>query len=142
MSTSTRRKRAWSPTRRSGRASSLTRRTSARKGPPIAELRLKLPPGIDAAAFRVRVLAKVKEEVPAPPEIWATPYAAIAREDELRWTTLGQAFEAARAFLAPILRDVVAMRSILAMINILAMREHGVKLAPWTGVRQAGRYTP
>jgi len=31
--------------------------------PRRAELRLELPPGIDAAAFRARVLAKVKEEV-------------------------------------------------------------------------------
>jgi hypothetical protein len=31
------------------------------------------------------------------------PYAAMAREDRLRWETLAEAFEAVRQFLEPIL---------------------------------------
>lgn len=45
----------------------------------------------------------VPGQLPAPPETWAAPYAAIAREDELRWFTLVDAYEAARAFLDPVL---------------------------------------
>jgi hypothetical protein len=41
--------------------------------------------------------------VPAPAEPWRTPYEAIAREDQLRWTTLDDVTAAAKAFLDPVL---------------------------------------
>ncbi|MEO0325397.1 MAG: nucleotidyl transferase AbiEii/AbiGii toxin family protein [Myxococcota bacterium] len=41
--------------------------------------------------------------LPAPPDTWERPYATIAKEDQLRWSTLAEAFEAARAFLHPVL---------------------------------------
>ena len=40
---------------------------------------------------------------PALVEARVAPYAIIAREDQLRWSTLVDAFEAARAFLDPVL---------------------------------------
>ncbi len=49
--------------------------------------------------FAFRGTHDVPECLPAPPETWAAPYAAIAREDQLPWVTLEDAFEAARAFL-------------------------------------------
>ena len=52
--------------------------------------------------FTFRGTHEVPEHLPAPPESWETPYAAIAREDQLRWTTLAEAFEAARGFLDPV----------------------------------------
>jgi hypothetical protein len=53
--------------------------------------------------FAFRGTHDVPKRLPAPPETWAAPYATIAREDQLRWVTLVEAFEAARAFLDPIL---------------------------------------
>jgi hypothetical protein len=53
--------------------------------------------------FTFRGTHDVPEHLPAPPESWDAPYAAIAREDRLRWSTLAGAFEAARAFLDPVL---------------------------------------
>jgi len=53
--------------------------------------------------FAFRGTHEVPSALPPPPAAWATPYAAIAREDELRWTALADAFEAARAFLDPVL---------------------------------------
>jgi hypothetical protein len=53
--------------------------------------------------FAFRGTHDVPDHLPAPPESWAAPYASIAREDQLRWVTLEEAFEAARAFLDPVL---------------------------------------
>lgn len=53
--------------------------------------------------FAFRGTHDVPDLLPAPPESWAAPYASIAREDQLRWVTLEEAFEAARAFLDPVL---------------------------------------
>ncbi len=53
--------------------------------------------------FAFRGTHEVPARLPAPAENWAAPYAAIAKEDELRWTTLADAFAAARAFLDPVL---------------------------------------
>jgi hypothetical protein len=53
--------------------------------------------------FAFRGTHDVPERLPTPPETWAAPYAIIAREDQLRWVTLVDAFEAARAFLDPVL---------------------------------------
>lgn len=53
--------------------------------------------------FAFRGTHDVPEHLPAPPETWAAPYDAMAREDQLRWVTLVEAFDAARAFLDPVL---------------------------------------
>jgi Nucleotidyl transferase AbiEii toxin, Type IV TA system len=53
--------------------------------------------------FSFRATHDVPEHLPVPPETWETPYATIAREDQLRWPTLMEVFEAARAFLDPVL---------------------------------------
>ena len=41
--------------------------------------------------------------LPAPLPAWEAPYAALAREDELAWTTLDEVTKAATAFLDPVL---------------------------------------
>ena len=53
--------------------------------------------------FAFRGTHDVPERLPTPPETWVAPYAIIAREDQLRWSTLADAFDAARAFLDPVL---------------------------------------
>ncbi len=53
--------------------------------------------------FRFRGTHDVPKHLPAPPATWEAPYAAIAKEDRLQWTTLAEAFEAGRAFLDPVL---------------------------------------
>lgn len=63
---------------------------------------IRLHAAIDQT-FGFRGTHEVPEHLPAPPESWEAPYAATAREDQLRWTTLAEAFEAARAFLDPAL---------------------------------------
>lgn len=42
--------------------------------------------------------------LPEPLPAWVTPYAAMAREDQLAWPTLDQVTKAARAFLDPVLK--------------------------------------
>jgi predicted nucleotidyltransferase component of viral defense system len=56
--------------------------------------------------FAFRSTHVVPARLPTPPETWVAPYAAIAREDQLHWVTLVDAFEAARAFLDPVLTGV------------------------------------
>lgn len=56
--------------------------------------------------FGFRGTHAVPGSLPAPPDAWKEPYATIAKEDQLRWPTLGEAFEAARAFLDPVLEDL------------------------------------
>jgi hypothetical protein len=41
--------------------------------------------------------------LPAPPATWETAYAAMSREDQLRWATLAEVTVAATAFLNPVL---------------------------------------
>lgn len=41
--------------------------------------------------------------LPAPPQTWDVPYATIAREDRLAWTTLADVARAAKQFLDPVL---------------------------------------
>jgi predicted nucleotidyltransferase component of viral defense system len=53
--------------------------------------------------FAFRGTHDVPSALPAPPETWVNPYAALAREDRLRWVTLHEAFESAREFLDPVL---------------------------------------
>jgi hypothetical protein len=45
--------------------------------------------------------------LPDPLRAWETPYAAIAREDRLAWTTLDEVTKAAKAFLDPVLTGKV-----------------------------------
>jgi hypothetical protein len=53
--------------------------------------------------FGFRKTHSLPVAVPAPPPEWATPYAAMAREDQLGWTTLDEVTKAAKAFLDPVL---------------------------------------
>lgn len=53
--------------------------------------------------FAFRNTHPVPEQLPAPPPSWEAPYAAIAKEDRLRWLSLAEAFKAASAFLNPVL---------------------------------------
>lgn len=53
--------------------------------------------------FSFRGTHPVPGRLSPPPETWAAPYAAIAREDRMRWATLAEVFEAARRFLDPVL---------------------------------------
>lgn len=48
--------------------------------------------------------------LPAPPDTWEEPCATIAKEDQLRWPTLHEAFEAVRAFLDPVLAGLAKSR--------------------------------
>jgi hypothetical protein len=53
--------------------------------------------------FGFRGTHAVPSSLSGPPDTWEDPYATIAKEDQLRWSTLDEAFEAARAFLDPVL---------------------------------------
>jgi hypothetical protein len=53
--------------------------------------------------FSFRGTHDVPDRLPEPPESWETPYASIARADQLRWATLTDVFESARSFLDPVL---------------------------------------
>lgn len=53
--------------------------------------------------FAFRKTHPLPGAVPAPTEAWRAPYEAMAREDQLRWTTLGEVTAAATAFLDPVL---------------------------------------
>ena len=55
--------------------------------------------------FTFRDTHDVPEQLPAPPESWRAPYAATAKEEQLRWTTLDEVFGAASAFLNPVLKS-------------------------------------
>ena len=53
--------------------------------------------------FTFRKTHALPVSVPPPPEAWRTPYEAMAREDQLVWTTLEDVAQAARVFLDPVL---------------------------------------
>jgi hypothetical protein len=53
--------------------------------------------------FNFRKTHPLPPSVPDPPAAWPAPYAAMAAEDKLRWATLPDVLQAARAFLDPIL---------------------------------------
>ena len=53
--------------------------------------------------FRFRKTHDLPTALPAPPSAWETPYAAMAREDDIKWATLAQVTAAAKAFLDPVL---------------------------------------
>ena len=53
--------------------------------------------------FTFRKTHPLPVSVPAPPPAWEGPYAAMAREDQLAWPTLGDATKAVQSFLDPVL---------------------------------------
>jgi hypothetical protein len=53
--------------------------------------------------FESRKTQSLPRVLPAPPPMWAAPYAAMAREDRLPWVELADVTAAARAFLNPVL---------------------------------------
>jgi hypothetical protein len=53
--------------------------------------------------FGFRATHPAPPRLPDPPMVWTEPYAAIAEEDALPWTTLDDVVAAARAFLDPVL---------------------------------------
>ena len=53
--------------------------------------------------FTFRKTHPLPAALPDPQAAWTTPYAAMAREDQLVWTTLADVTSAARAFLDPVL---------------------------------------
>ena len=55
--------------------------------------------------FAHRGTHPVPEAVPAPPDFWEAPYAAMAATDELPWATLPRVREAVSSFLDPVLRS-------------------------------------
>jgi hypothetical protein len=58
--------------------------------------------------FTFRKTHPLPVSVPAPPPAWESPYAAMAREDHLAWTTLGDATKAVQSFLDPVLAGVLS----------------------------------
>jgi hypothetical protein len=60
--------------------------------------------------FGFRKTHSLPAALPAPPPTWTAPYAAMAREDQLAWTTLDEVTKAAKSFLDPVLAgDVEAI---------------------------------
>lgn len=57
--------------------------------------------------FTFRATHPVLCRLPAPPDSWTKPYATMAREDGLVWTTLSDVFQAASLFLDPLLGDSI-----------------------------------
>jgi hypothetical protein len=53
--------------------------------------------------FTFRKTHPLPSSVPAPPAAWEAPYAAMAREDQLPWATLGDVTKAVQTFLDPLL---------------------------------------
>jgi hypothetical protein len=53
--------------------------------------------------FTFRKTHALPATVPAPLGAWTTPYAAMAREDQLAWLTLDEVTKAAQTFLDPVL---------------------------------------
>ncbi|MCK9521522.1 MAG: nucleotidyl transferase AbiEii/AbiGii toxin family protein [Proteobacteria bacterium] len=53
--------------------------------------------------FAFRKTHPLPSLVPAPPSAWASPYAAMAREEQLVWATLADVTRAVQSFLNPVL---------------------------------------
>jgi hypothetical protein len=56
--------------------------------------------------FAFRGTHDVPDHLPEPPKSWIEPYAAIAKEDRLRWTTITDVYVASRRFLDPVLTGI------------------------------------
>lgn len=55
--------------------------------------------------FEFRKTHRLPRALPEPAPAWEAPYAALARQDGLRWQTLAEVTIAARDFLDPILSE-------------------------------------
>ncbi len=55
--------------------------------------------------FAHRGTHPVPDTVPAPPDFWEAPYAAMAATDELPWATLSEVNTAVSSFLEPVLKS-------------------------------------
>jgi hypothetical protein len=53
--------------------------------------------------FDFRRTHALPSSLPAPPDAWRAPYQAMARDDELPWSTLNDVTKAAQSFLDPVL---------------------------------------
>lgn len=53
--------------------------------------------------FDFRRTHTVPQKLPSPPDTWEALYAALAKEDLLRWPTLDETFKVVEAFLDPVL---------------------------------------
>ncbi len=53
--------------------------------------------------FTFRKTHELPAALPDPLEAWRTPYAAMARDDQLTWATLEEVTNAAKRFLDPVL---------------------------------------
>ncbi|HEY5956818.1 MAG TPA: nucleotidyl transferase AbiEii/AbiGii toxin family protein [Polyangiaceae bacterium] len=53
--------------------------------------------------FTFRNTHSMPETVPSPLPSWTTPYAVMARDDQLQWATLDEVTQAVKAFLEPVL---------------------------------------
>jgi hypothetical protein len=53
--------------------------------------------------FAFRKTHDLPTTFPKPPDAWAAPYAAMAKEDQLAWPTLAEVTTASRVFLEPVL---------------------------------------
>ena len=60
--------------------------------------------------FSFRNSHSLPESLPDPAPAWEAPYAAMARTDQLMWTTLAEVTAAAKAFLDPVLGAKVEAR--------------------------------
>lgn len=58
--------------------------------------------------FHFRAVHPLPSSFPDPPSMWEQPYAALARDNHLPWTTLVEVTAAARAFVEPALGDDAA----------------------------------
>jgi hypothetical protein len=56
------------------------------------------------STFDARATHALPSAMPLPPQSWRVPYARMAQENALRWTSLDEMTEVARAFLDPVLR--------------------------------------
>jgi hypothetical protein len=56
------------------------------------------------STFEARATHALPGAMPLPPDSWRIPYARMAQENGLRWTSLDEIAEVARAFLDPVLR--------------------------------------
>jgi hypothetical protein len=55
--------------------------------------------------FAFRATHDRPKTLPAPPPEWRDPYASMAADDSLPWPTLDDVFDAAKAFVEPVLSD-------------------------------------
>jgi hypothetical protein len=68
---------------------------------PVDATRLRM--ALETFAFRRT--HPLPSSLPSPIAAWEVPYPAMAREDNLAWSTLGEVTAAAKAFLDPVLAD-------------------------------------